>query len=50
MFQCARIPRVLSRAAVLAISLLAGQLPATAEPFRIVVIADSQWASQKCRN
>ncbi len=35
------------RAASLALALLAGRLPTSAEPFRIVVIPDSQWASQK---
>jgi len=35
------------RVTALALTLLAGLVPATAEPFRIVVIPDSQWASQK---
>jgi hypothetical protein len=47
------MPQILSpfapilRAAALAITLLAGLVPAAAEPFRIIVIPDMQWASQK---
>jgi len=37
----------LIRWAALAMTLLASLVPATAEPFRIIVIPDTQWASQK---
>lgn len=36
-----------ARVAVLVLVLLAGLTPASAEPFRIIVIPDSQWASRK---
>jgi len=39
--------RLWLRAAALTVALLAGQLPTSAQPFRIVVIPDTQWASQK---
>lgn len=37
----------LIRTAALAVAMLAGRLPAAAEPFRLIVIPDVQWASQK---
>lgn len=39
--------RCWSRPALLALALLAGLIPVRAAPFRIIVIPDTQWASQK---
>jgi hypothetical protein len=47
MHRTTSLMRVWFRPAAIVIALLAGGLPAVAEPFRIIVIPDVQWASLK---